>query len=324
MARRRREDRRVELAGEKVRDHRLLEERGAAREVLHVAEEVAHLQRGGPGAQERALLGADAIEPPALVLGVDSVRALLPRAVQERQLRLIEQLLKRRVDRERADRPRGAVPHVGRGEHGRPFLAPLLADSRERLERGSGLVVTRRLGRRLGARLHLLAPLRRAEHPLQRARRAEQLRRRQAVESKRRRPRRLRQPQEMQQIGADGRQRESAFGGARCALRVGHPLSISGKCDDIRHAVGANVNQVFVGFVCHHALKLHMPVVHDDVNGRQRSMTVAIADLWISIDGSELSSSNLIAHRGRREHVDPVDHAGHTFYSFHHVFGIRF
>ncbi len=218
VARRRGEDRRVELPGEEVGDHRLLQECSSPGEVLHVAEEMSHLQGLGPAPQHRPLARAEKVEPAPLVLGLDGVGVLLSGAVQERRLGLVEQLLQRGVHRQRRQRLSRALLHVGGGEDGRLLLPPLLADSQERLQHGARLLVRRRLRRRLGAGLDLLAPLRRGEHPLQCARRSEELRGRDAVEPEGLRPGGLRQPQQLQQIGADGHQREGALGAVERVL----------------------------------------------------------------------------------------------------------
>ena len=213
------EDGGVELAGEEIGDHRFLEEGGAAREVLHVAEQVAHAQRVRAPVQERPLLDAEEIEAAVLVLRLDAGLALLTGAVEQRELGQIEDLLQRRVHGQHRDRGAVRLLHVGVGEERRIVLAPFLAGPRDGLERRLGFLVARGLGGSLGARLHLLAAIRRGKHALEPAR-SEDLRGRQRVEGERRLAGGLGEPQHVEQVGPQRGERERPLRAAEGVLRI--------------------------------------------------------------------------------------------------------
>src|SRR5207248_8583946 len=84
------EDGPVELAGEKVCDHRLLEEGGTLGEVLHVAEEVAELLRARPPHQDGLLVDGEEVELAGFVLRLDTAFALRAAAVDELPAGLID------------------------------------------------------------------------------------------------------------------------------------------------------------------------------------------------------------------------------------------
>ncbi len=73
-------------------------------------------------------------------------------------------------------------------------------------------------------------------------------------------------------------------------------LQVIRNVEDVRHAVSANVNYIFVELVGYHAFQRYIAVFYYDVDGRKCAISIPIAERWIAIDGSRFGPSDLVVH----------------------------
>src|SRR5579883_2867957 len=111
-----------------------------------------------------------------------------------------------------------------------------------------------------------------------------------------------------------GRDTGSASGKA-AALLAFHSQIVLHR-EHTAHGVGAHPGQIFIRLGSHDADQRDMPVIHDDVDRRNGLQRVAV-QARLAVNGAVDGDADLVIHRGERQHLDLVHHAGDALNPLH-------